>query len=437
MQYAGSMSSDGSAGFPVRYTLIGIAASLAGLTYLDRVCISVLAPAITKEFHLTQVEMSYAFSAFTLAYAAFEIPTAWWADRIGSRAVVTRIVAWWSAFTILTATAFSYPSLLALRFLFGIGEAGAWPNAARVFSRWIPARERGIVQGLFFAGAHLSGAVTPAIVLWMTGFLSWRQIFIACGSVGFFWAAGWYSWFRDEPGDHPAITSEERDMILRERNLPVHEKHDASSFAAVFRHPSALVLCLMYVANTYGFYFLITWLPTYLADVRHFAKAELAVFSGFPLMLSVVADIFGGLTTDWLTKRFGTRFGRCSVGFAGYAIAGVTMVIAAGSPNARTAAVLIAIAAAASMFTLAPSWASCIDIGEHRAGVLSAAMNTSGNIGGMLSPIVLAYLVRAFSNWAIPLYVLAGLYFMAAICWLAIRPDRPLSKLTAAGELYG
>jgi len=125
------------------------------------------------------------------------------------------------------------------------------------------------------------------------------------------------------------------------------------------------------------------------------------------------------------------------VGFLGYAIAGVAMAIAAGSGNRRTAAVLIAVAAASSMFTLAPSWASCIDIGERRAGVLSAAMNTSGNIGGMLSPIVLAYLVRAFSSWAIPLYVLAGLYFMAAICWLAIRPDRPISSLMRKGQLYG
>jgi len=423
------MPSAGASSFPVRYKLVGIAATLAALTYLDRVCISVLAPAITKEFSLTQVQMSYVFSAFTLAYAAFEIPTAWWADRIGSRAVVTRIVAWWSTFTILTAAAFSYPSLLVLRFLFGIGEAGTWPNAARVFSRWIPARERGIVQGVFFAGAHLSGALTPALVLWMTTFLSWRQIFVCCGCVGFFWAAGWYHWFRDEPADHASVSPAERDMILRERNLSPHEGHDADSFKAVFQHPSSWYLCLMYVANTYGFYFLITWLPTYFRDIRHFAKAELAFFSGLPLMMSVLADIFGGLTTDWLTKRFGTRFGRCSVGFAGYAIAGVAMVIAAGTLSPRKSAVLIAIAAASSMFTLAPSWASCIDIGEHRSGVLSAAMNTSGNIGGFLSPIVLAYLVRAYSDWAIPLYVLAGLYFMAAVCWLVIRPERSLRSL--------
>src|SRR3982750_492035 len=116
--------------------------TLAALTYLDRVCISTLAPNIMRDLRLTRMEMSYVFSAFTLAYALFEIPTAWWSDRIGSRRVLTRIVVWWSAFTMLTGAATSYAAMLAVRFLFGMGEAGAWPNAARVFSRWIPLRER-------------------------------------------------------------------------------------------------------------------------------------------------------------------------------------------------------------------------------------------------------------------------------------------------------
>jgi sugar phosphate permease len=130
------------------------------VTYLDRVCISKLAPDIMRDLGLTKVQMGWVFSAFALAYAAFEIPTAWWADRQGTRRVLTRIVVWWSSFTIATAGAFNYASLLALRFLFGVGEAGAWPGVARTFSRWIPRRERGTIQGIFFIGAHLAGGVT-------------------------------------------------------------------------------------------------------------------------------------------------------------------------------------------------------------------------------------------------------------------------------------
>src|SRR4051812_23111035 len=151
----------------VRFGVVAFAVSLASVTYLDRVCISILAPFIMRDLGLSTVQMSYVFSAFTLSYAIFEIPTAWWADRIGSRRVLTRIVLWWSAFTMATAAAFSYAMLLVVRFLFGIGEAGAWPNAARVFSRWVPTQERGRVQGIFFAGAHLAGGLTPAVVAYM------------------------------------------------------------------------------------------------------------------------------------------------------------------------------------------------------------------------------------------------------------------------------
>ncbi len=418
--------SRGSAGFPVRYRVVSFAVSLAALTYLDRVCISILAPEISEEFQLTKQEMSYVFSAFTLSYALFEIPTAWWADQIGSRRVLTRIVAWWSAFTVMTGLAFNYVSLLVLRFLFGVGEAGAWPNAARVFSRWIPFRERGAVQGIFFAGAHVSGGLTPLLVQWMSGQMSWRSVFFVCGAVGFFWPIAWYRWYRDEPDQHPQVSPQERDMILRERMLPADHSDQKGAYGQLFRHGSPYLLCAMYIANTYGFYFLISWLPTYLTEARGFESTELAVYAGLPLMLSVVADIFGGFTTDALSRRFGLRLGRTMVGVGGYLFAAVATVMAVLIQNNELSAIVFALAAAASMFTLAPSWATCIDIGGRYSGVLSAAMNTSGNLGGFLSPIIAAYIVETYGDWSMALYVLAGLYLMAAVCWVFIRADKPI-----------
>ena len=405
----------------VRYKVVGFAMALAAVTYLDRVCISVVAPSIMRDLNLTTIQMSYVFSAFTLAYAAFEIPTAWWADRIGSRAVLTRIVLWWSAFTLATAAAFNYASMLIIRFLFGVGEAGAWPNAARVFSRWIPARERGRVQGIFFAGAHLSGGLTPILVAYMATFLHWRTIFVVFGCVGVVWAALWYFWFRDEPRDHASVSPAERDLIESTRGLPASH---AGSWGEVFGTRSLFPLCLQYVANTYGFYFFITWLPTYLSKARGLEKAELAVFAGMPLLLSVVADITGGMTTDALTKRFGMRVGRCGVGGVGYLVAAVAMMSSTLVGDGRVAGFLIAIGGAASMFTLAPAWATAIELGGPNAAVLSATMNTAGQIGGILSPIVLAYIVDRLGNWSLPLQILAGLYLVASICWIFIHPER-------------
>lgn len=410
---------------PVRYCVAGFAATAAMVTYLDRVAIGMLAPSIIRDLHLTQGQMSYVFSAFTLAYAIFEVPTAWFADRIGSRKVLTRIVVWWSTFTMATAGAWNYPSLLALRFLFGAGEAGAWPTVARAFGRWIPSKERGTVQGVFFAGAHLAGGVTPLLVTWLLLSMSWRSVFVVFGAIGLVWALGWYAWFRDEPSEHRAMAQAELKTIEEGRGLPAGHGAGGGGLGSALHPLSSVVpLCVMYFANGYGFYFLITWLPTYLAKVRGFSSAELGLFAGLPLILSVVADICGGSTTDFLTRRYGLRFGRCAVGFGAYLVAGGTMIAGVASTEARLAAILIAIAGAASMFTLAPSWACCIDIGGRNAAVLSAVMNTSGQIGGVLSPIVLALLVKAFSGWSVALYLVAALYLVGAICWLAIRPGR-------------
>ena len=161
-----------------RYRVVALATGLGMITYLDRACIATLAPGIVRDLGLSTIQMGYVFTVFQLAYALFEIPTAWWADRKGTRSVLSRIVVWWSCLTAATGAAFNYPMLLGIRFLFGMGEAGAWPCVARTFSRWIPVRERGRVQGVFFAGAHLVGGLTPALVLWLLHFLSWRSIFL-------------------------------------------------------------------------------------------------------------------------------------------------------------------------------------------------------------------------------------------------------------------
>jgi ACS family glucarate transporter-like MFS transporter len=419
----------------VRYFVVAFCVALAGVTYLDRVCISILAPSIMRDLNLTRIQMGYVFSAFTFAYAIFEIPTARWADHIGSRRVLTRIVVWWSAFTMLTGAAFSYGGLLAVRFLFGAGEAGAWPNAARVFSRWIPARERGRIQGIFFAGAHLAGGLTPGLVAWFATLVPWRMIFVCFGFVGLAWALLWYGWFRDEPREHGAVSAAERELIERGRGAPAAHSH--SAWGEVFRTPSLAPLCLQYFANTYGFYFFITWLPTYLAKARGLASAELAIFSGLPLLLSVVADVTGGIATDTLSRRFGVRIGRSAVGAGAYFLAAMIMAAGTLNPDARVAGVLIAVAGALSMFTLAPAWATAIDLGGTNAAVLSATMNTAGQVGGILSPIVLAQIVDRYGNWDAPLHILSALYLMAAVCWVRIQPSLTPSSSKWASRSAG
>ncbi len=413
----------------VRHRVVAATVALAGVTYLDRVCVGVLAPSIMGDLHITQSQMAWVFSAFTAAYALFEMPTAWWGDKVGGRRVLTRIVLWWSAFTMLTAAATSYAVMLIVRFLFGVGEAGAWPNAARVFSRWNPLRERGRVQGVFFAGAHLAGGLTPGLVALIGLYLPWRMVFVALGFVGLAWAAFWYRWFRDEPREHPSVNTAEAELIEQTRGLPPVQRH--GDWQEVFRIPSLLPLCLQYVANSYGYYFFITWLPTYLAKARGMSSAELAIFSGLPLTLSAIADVTGGFTTDALCRRFGVRNGIRGIGVASYIFAAAAMLAGTLASNPHIGGTLIAIGGAFSMFTLAPSWSTAIGLGGRNTALLSSVMNTAGQVGAFFSPLVLALIVERTGSWSLPLHVLSGLYLIAAVCWLLIRPDRP-TQLTPA-----
>lgn len=401
-----------------RHKVLALAVALAFITYLDRVCISVTAPAIMRDLALTPVQMSFIFSSFTLAYALFEAPTGWWGDRVGPRRVLTRIVVWWSVFTAATASATGFHSLAILRFLFGAGEAGAWPNVAKALSRWFPSGERGTAQGIFFMGAHLGGGVTPVVVALLARRLHWRAVFVLFSLFGFAWAGVWRIWFRDDPAEHRAVSAAELEHIRAGATVAAN---DHISGFRMLADPSVIAICAAYFTQGYGFYFYITWLPTYLQQTKGVGAAVMALLAGLPLLLSVVADLLGGLTTDHLTRRYGFRIGRCGVAGVSLAVAALAIAVAAVSPQSVFSACLIALGAASSNFLLGASWGACVDIAGRNAGVVSAAMNTAGQIGGTLSPIVFAWVTERWES-ACALGIIALLYLVGAACWIVVRP---------------
>lgn len=409
-----------------RYRVVALATALAMITYLDRACIATLAPGIMRDLGLTTVQMGYVFTVFQLAYALFEIPTAWWADRKGTRAVLSRIVLWWSALTAATGAAFSYPVMLAVRFLFGAGEAGAWPCVARTFSRWIPRSERGTVQGIFFAGAHLVGGLTPAVVLWLLHFLSWRQIFVTFGCVGVVWVVIWLTWFRNDPSEHPAVDAEELRTIVSQR--PPDSGHAAGLqyWSTLIGSRNMVALCIMYIPNCMIFYFCITWLPTYLRQRHGFDATSLGFFAGLPLIVSMPGDLLGGVVTDRLASRYGLRVGRSGLGAVAYVAVGVALLAAAWSASPVLAALLIATATGLTMFTLGAAWGTVIEVGRNHVGVVGATMNSVGNMAAMLNPLIVAYSVEWFGNWSIPLYLMGALFLLGAFCWTVVDPTRPV-----------
>ncbi len=409
----------------VRRKVLAATMALAAITYLDRVAIGVTRPYIASDLNLTPTQMGYVFSAFYLSYALFEIPTGWWGDKVGTRKVLTRIVCWWSAFTVLTGFANSFTTLLAIRFLFGAGEAGAWPNVARTFSRWFPRRDRGTVQGTFFMGAHLAGGLTPALATALLMYMNWRMLFVVFGSIGFVWAFAWYRWFRDTPAEHPDVSPAER-AFIEDGVVKDDRPLEKTQWSRLLANRTVVCLCLMYFTQTFGNAFYVTWLPTYLASTG-LSMTTAAILSGLPLTLSVVADLTGGITTDRAARRLGLRLGRIIVGGGALTAAGLFTIAAAFTSSPIAGAVLIALGGASSNFLLGAAWGTCIDIGGRRAGALSGAMNTSGQVGAILSPILIAMVVQRSGIPTAPLYLTGALFLFGAICWIWVDPTKPVS----------
>ena len=406
-----------------RITVLWFAFLLAVITYLDRVCISAALPSIGDEMHLTTGQMARVLSAFALAYALFEIPSGWLADVIGPRKVLTRIVAWWSAFTMVTGAARSYPALVAIRFLFGAGEAGALPSASNAVSHWFPLAERGKANGAILFGTRVGGMIGVPLVLLLIEHFGWRASFMIVGSVGFFWAAAWFAWFRDAPSTHPSVNAAELAWI---NQGDAAHGHGATPWGALVRSRNLYLICAMYFTYGYGLYFYFTWLPTYLIRVLGFSKMSGGLFAGLPFLCAGIANLAGGWLTDVLARRSGLRIARSGLGFVSF-FAGALLTFASTLVTPPTAkAILLALALGSVDLALSACWAVCLDIGRRHAGVVTGCMNTFSNLGGVLTPIVVAYAVDRWQSWTFPFYVTAIVYAVGAFVWLGIDPNTRL-----------
>ena len=374
-----------------------------------------------RDLSLTALEMSIVFSAFTLAYSLFEVPSGWLGDVRGPRRVLTRIVVWWSAFTMLTALAQGFRSLVVIRFLFGAGEAGAFPNVARSLSRWFPVRERGRAQGFALLGSRVGGMLSVPLALLVINAWGWRISFVIFGAVGLVWAAAWQAWYRDRPEDHPGMTPEELAWIRQDGDPP---PPSPVPWKQLFGTRNLYALTVMYFAFGYGLYFYFTWLPTYLIQELGFSAMAGGAFAALPFVLAGGADVTGGWLTDRLSARFGLRAGRSYLGFVAFFTCGLFLFSSTLIGGAVAKAILLALALASADFGLSAAWAVCTDIAPEHAGVMTGWMNTFGNLGGFVGPIVVGFAIDRWQSWTIPFYIAAVIYVVGAIAWLAIDPGR-------------
>lgn len=397
---------------------------LSIITFLDRVCMNVVSRYVKTDLGLDNEQFSYVLGAFSLAYALFEVPTGVLGDRIGARRVLTRVVLWWSAFTALTGAAFGFVYLVVVRFLFGAGEAGAYPNASIVISRWFPAVEVGRAQSVIWAAGRIGGALTPLVVIPLVHFAGWRWAFVLLGLMGVMWAVVWYGWFRDNPSEQAGISPAE--VIEIEQRRHIKQAQHPLAWQVVMRNPNIWALMLMCHLFFYAAYFFTNWSATYFQEGRGLSEEQTKNFISLSYFLGAIGCIMGGYTSDVLARKYGLVIGRRLVGGVGLGLSSVFFLAAGLCTDNQAAGYLLAVCVLTKDLALPVAFATCVDIGKRNAGTVAGSMNLAGQLGGFFITLIFGQIVHRTGNFNYPLFLIAGCLFVAALLWLKIDPTKPI-----------
>ncbi len=429
MSPSGSVAVPAVAAVPptrVRHNILALTVAAYMITYMDRVVISSAAPFIQHDLGLSLVTMGWILSSFRWGYSLFQIPGGWFGDWMGPRRALSLIVAWWSVFTSITALAWSAGSLAAFRFLFGIGEAGAFPIATRALSRWVLPAERGFAQGITHAGSRLGAACTPPLVMVLIAAYGWRVTFVCFGSLGLVWAIAWYAYYRDRPEDHAGTNAVERAEIASALGRKPATGGAAVPWRRIFASRTLWYTCLMYFCYAYCISVYLDWFPTYLRVHRQFSLRETGIYAALPLAAGTLGDLLGGWISDILIRRgMHLALARRSVAVCGFVIAGAAMLPATITQDSIVCVWLSCIAVFALELTVGVSWAIPLDIAGEFAGSTASVMNMCGNIGGAISPTALAYLVRGF-GWTAPFLATSAMCAIAALLFFKIDASKSI-----------
>jgi MFS family permease len=464
--------------------VLGFAAGLSMITYLDRVCIASGQSNFIEDLGLgSEADLMWVFAAFTVAYSLFEVPSGWLGDVFGPKKVLIRIVLWWSVFTAVTGligmhvggyVLGSVGVLVVVRFLFGMGEAGAYPNITRALHNWFPFHERGLAQGTVWMSARLMGGLTPLVWLvlvegvgvpaWLTSsgtawtipplLPHWRATFWLFGGLGVAWCLWFALWFRDRPEKKPSVNAAEL-ALIRESAAESQAGHVRIPWLKIIRSRNLWILCLMYACQAYGWYFYITYLPRFLQEQYLVERTSFlgAIYKGGPLWMGAIGCLLGGFLTDWFIRRTGNRrLGRRIFGVIGHAACGLCFLVCPLAPTAFWFFLAISLAGFSADLTMGSSWALCQDIGRRHAAIVAGFMNMIGNLGGALANVVSGFILGAalkahaaglhlpveqlsdtektaglLNGYHINFFMFAAVHVIGVLCWLNVDSTRPVA----------
>ncbi|MEM9673646.1 MAG: MFS transporter [Bacteroidota bacterium] len=411
--------------FPVRYQMVGTTFILAMIVLFDRILISVAKDPVSADLALNDKQMGWVLSIFALGYALFQTPAGLLADRFGARRILTLVVSIWSVFTALTGAVWNFFLLLVVRFLFGVGEAGAFPGIARAVFRWVPVGERGIVNGINFSGGRIGAAIALPGAAWLISQVGWQMSFVILGVVGILWAVIWYAWFRDDPAEHASVSEEEREFIA-EHTGSKNVETAPISFNKLFKSRGMWLLMGQYFCSNFTFFFCLTWLFPHLKVKYNLEAIEAGFYSSAPLIFGALGNWSSGWLVDVIYRRGKWSLSRKLPAIIGFALAAVGVLVSVYMDEVQGAIIFISLAVFGADMTLSPSWSTCVDVGREHSGAVSGTMNMAGNLGSFVTALAFPYLMSLTGSDVTFFFVTAILNLLAIPIWWAIRSDQPL-----------
>ena len=425
-----------SANGRLRWLLIGWTFMVSAVAYLDRVNVSIAGQAIQKDHGLTDVQLGWVFSAFLIGYALFQVPGGWLADRFGPRLVIAVGVVWWGLFTSLTAlvppglTA-SLALLISSRFILGLGEAVLFPSSNKLVSAWIPSSERGLANGLIFAGVGAGAGVTPPLIIYILSRWGWQWSFFVSAGIGLAVGLVWYFLVRDTPRTHPLASLAEVENI--EAGMPLANKgyKRPLPWSAILSSRNVWAVTVSYFSYCYVTYIFFTWFFIYLSRVRGLDLKSSALYSMLPFIAMVCGALLGGWVADRITRDYSKRIGRCGVAIFGLMLAAVFLAVATQVESARVASVVLAGGAGAIYLAQSAFWSVTADIAGKSAGTVSGLMNMGGQVGGAVTASLTPWIAERF-GWTASFLVAAGFCFAGSLAWLLVNPEKLISDSNTA-----
>lgn len=388
-----------------KYKILALLSLLSIITFLDRNAISIAGIHITAELGLSESQFGWILAAFTISYALFEIPTGLWGDRFGEKKVLARIVVWWSLFTSLTGLVSGFASLFMVRFLFGAGEAGAYPNSAITVRKWFTIEERGRAQAVIWMASRIGGAITPFVVVPLQMNFGWRVTFYLLGVVGILWVIAWWWLYK---------TPQEKEVLV---------ERTENSWTSIAGKKNFWLLMIMYYCYACGVFFFISWLPKYLFHGRGVSQEDLTYSASLPFILAAAGCLFGGLLSDFLVKKIGIIWGRRIVPLVGLSLSGLVMLLATLTERNTMAVILLALGLAFMDVTAPVAWAIAIGLGKQHSGAITGALNTAGLVGGTVASLGVGYLISWTGNYHLPVTLLGIQLIAGALITLGIKAE--------------